>query len=100
MSQKVTLNAEDLYVLRSTVTHVDGAIDVRYYETVAAWNSAPVKATLFTDFDIGVAHMHMVSRELGHVTRADGGKEVFDVVPLYGEILNSPNGHTVHINRR
>lgn len=93
---KITLLEEHCWVLRSTRTRPSGSVDVLYYETPPMWNRSPVRATIFTSFEAGEAHLRLLKeRDLKNVRGwADGSFEVFDVVPLYGEILNSPNGTT------
>lgn len=90
--QKITLNADELFIIRSVKTSPEGVEETRYYESPSVWNSAPTKATMFTDFEIGEAHLNMMAeRDVRDSSWADGSTEVFDVVPLFGEILNSPN---------
>ncbi|USN13900.1 hypothetical protein PAPPERLAPAPP_02260 [Brevundimonas phage vB_BpoS-Papperlapapp] len=98
---KITLLEENCYVLRSTKTAPDGAVQVRYYMTPSTWTRAPHHGTIFHDFDIGEAHLRLLqTRDLrGAKGWADGSTEVFDVVPLYGEILQSPNGTTFEVKR-
>lgn len=87
MSNKITLLAEKLYIIRSIKTKPNGHVDTIYYMTPSLWNSSPMEATIFQNFEAGEAHMEM----LEHADWADGSTEVLDVVPLYGEILQSPN---------
>ncbi|USN15224.1 hypothetical protein KIKIMORA_00780 [Brevundimonas phage vB_BpoS-Kikimora] len=98
---KITFLEEHCWVLRSTRTRPDGAIDVSYYETPPMWTRAPTRATIFTSFEAGEAHLRLLKeRDLkGCKGWADGSIEVFDIVPLYGEILNSPNGTTIEVKR-
>lgn len=84
---KVTLLAERLYIIRSAKTKPTGEVDVRYYETPSVWNASPLQATIFQNYDAGEGHMQALER----ANWADGSTEVVDVVPLYGEILQSPN---------
>ncbi|UTC28742.1 hypothetical protein MARCHEWKA_02300 [Brevundimonas phage vB_BpoS-Marchewka] len=98
---KITLLEEHCWVLRSTKTSPDGVVRVVYYETPPMWNRAPTRATIFTSFEAGEAHLRLLrERDLrGLKGWADGSTEVFDVVPLYGEILHSPNGKTFEVKR-
>lgn len=90
--EKIKLEADKVYIIRSTKTSPKGQVTVRYYETPSIWNTSPAEATIFRDFDVGCAHLNMYhERDAAPNGWADGSKEVLDVVPLYGEILNSPN---------
>ena len=90
MSNKITLLAENLYIIRSTRTKLNGDVIVSYYETPSVWNRSPVKATIFTDYENGEAHLNMYhNRDAAPKGWADGSKEILDVVPLYGELLSN-----------
>lgn len=99
MAEKITLDAEDLYIIRSNRTKPCGEVVVTYYESPPCWNKAPVQATLFTSYEIAEAHMSLFRERDAGECWADGSVEVLDVVPLYGEILHSPNASTVHVKR-
>lgn len=96
---KITLLEENCWVIRATRTRTSGAVDVFYYETPPMWNRAPMRATIFTTFEAAEAHLRLLkTRDLKDCKGwADGTVETFDVVPLYGEILNSPNGKTITV---
>lgn len=92
MTAKITLKAEDLYIIRSISTFSDGQKKVQYYESPSVWNSSPLHVTLFTSYEAAESHLFMYdSRDKAKKGWADGRTEVMDVVPLYGEILQSPN---------
>ena len=92
MSHKITLLAENLYIIRSVRTKPDGVVITSYYETPSTWNTSPVKATIFTDYENGETHLNMYhNRDAAPKGWADGSKEIIDVVPLYGELQQSPN---------
>lgn len=96
-TEKITLNAERLYIIRSSRLLPDGTVVVRYYKTPAVWNTSPIEATIF-NYDAGVAHLRMYhERDKAKKGWADGSIETLDVVPLYGEILGSPNGKTINL---
>lgn len=87
MIEKITLLAADTYVIRSTRIKPNGVSLVAYYETPSTWNKNPTKATLFRDFEAAMGHLLLYNeRDKAKHGWADGSKELFDVVPLYGEI--------------
>lgn len=89
---KITLLSENLYIIRCVHTFVDGSTQTVYYMTPAVWTKAPPRATIFCDYDAAEAHLNMYhARDRAPLGWGDGRKEVLDVVPLYGEILSSPN---------
>ena len=92
-NEKVVLLAEKLYVMRSTRTKPDGEVRVTYYETPSTWNRSPMEAVIFQNYESGEGHLQLLrERDLkGMKGWADGSTEVIDIVPLYGEILTSPN---------
>lgn len=98
---KITLLAENLYIIRSTSTYPDGcSASVRYYVTPSTWTVAPTKATLFLSYEAGEAHLTMYHyRDKSSNGWADGRTEVLDVVPLYGEVLTSPNSTIVDMKK-
>lgn len=97
---KITLLAENLYLIRSTQTFVDGHVNVWYYETPSVWNKSPLRATLFQDYENGEGHLNMYhERDKGKGAWFDGRKEVLEVVPMYGELINSPNGKVIEIKK-
>ncbi len=100
MSGKITLLAENLYLIRSTRTKTNGEVIVSYYETPSTWNKSPMKATLFQDYENGEGHLTMYrERDAAKLGWADGSKEVLDVVPLYGELMQSPNAKHIEVKR-
>lgn len=98
---KVTLLAERLWLIRSQVSTPAGElVETRYYETVPAWNKSPMEATLFQNYEAAEAHLGMVRHNFNIYQpkgRADGNKEVFDIVSLYTEMLNSPNAKKITV---
>lgn len=95
-SNKITLLAERLYIIRSARTKPSGEVLTRYYETPSTWNMSPMEATIFQNYEAGEGHLAMYrKRDAAPKGWADGSTEVLDVVPLYGEILQSPNGSTI-----
>lgn len=91
----ITFPAADLWVIRSTRTR-EGEVRAMYYETPAIWNTAPTRATVFTSYEAAEGHLHLFhSRDKAPKGWADGSVEVLDVVPLYTEILHSPNGKAI-----
>lgn len=93
---KIKLAVENLYIIRSTRTKPDGEVIISYYETPSTWNKNPMKATVFQDYENGEGHLAMYNqRDKAKFGWADGSTEVLEVVPMYGEILNTPNA--VHI---
>jgi hypothetical protein len=98
---KVTLLSENLYIIRETRTHLDRQVVTRYYVTPSTWTTAPTQCTIFTDYDAGVGHLQLYrNRDLkGKTLWADGSTCVYDVVPLYGEIMQSPNGVDIEVKR-
>ena len=97
---KITLLAENLYIIRSTKTNPGGEVIISYYETPSTWNKAPMKATLFQDYENGEGHLAMYrKRDAAKLGWADGSTEVLDVVPLYGEMLNTPNSTHIEIKK-
>lgn len=98
--EKISLSADRLYIIRSRRERPDGQVTVRYYETPAVWNASPMEATVFQNYESGAAHLRMYhERDRPKRGWADGSVEVLDVVPLYGEIINSPNGVSIRIDR-
>lgn len=97
---KITLLAENLYIIRSTSTHTDGSTSVEYYMTPVMWTKAPTRATIFQQYEAGEAHLNMYyRRDKSDKWWADGRTEVLDVVPLYGEVLTSPNSTIVNMKK-
>lgn len=92
---KITFLAVDLWVIRSTRTK-DGEARVLYYETPSIWNRSPPSATVFTSYEAAEAHLHLFhKRDKAPKGWADGSVEVLDVVPLFTEILHSPNARVI-----
>lgn len=84
---KITLLAENLYIIRSTQTLTDGSVRVSYYESPIMWNTSPTMATIFQNYDAGEAHLTMYyKRDKAPKGWFDGRKEIMEVVPLYGEM--------------
>lgn len=97
---KITLLSENLYIIRCIHTFVDGSTSTLYYMTPAMWTKAPTRATIFCDYDAGTAHMNMYhKRDRSPRGWADGRTEILDVVPLYGEIITSPNATVVEVKK-
>ncbi len=98
---KITLLEENCWVLRSTKTRLDGTKDVKYFMTIPKWTHAPTAATIFHDEETGDIFRQMVvaDRPKDYKGWADGSTEVLDVVPLYGEILTSPNAKKIQIKK-
>lgn len=92
MANKITLNGENLFILRSTKTKPDGSKTVSYYESRTMWNSNPLRSTIFTDYDAAHHHQHEVWVKRPPKGWTDGSTEVLDVVPLLGEVKLSPYG--------
>ena len=90
-----------MWIIRTTWTwpHEPGREPkVMYYMTPAMWTASPIDATMFMDYDAGSAHMIMMQqRDKASKGWFDKREEVIEVVPLYGEILNSPNGVDLHV---
>ena len=83
---KLTLLAENLYIIRETKTSADKKTTrVMYYVTPSSWDASPMNATIFQDIDAGETHLAMM-RERDYAPWADGSTSVFDVVPMYGAI--------------
>lgn len=88
--KKIALDEDRLFVIRSVRTKPNGKPIIMYYESPAVWNKSAVFATLFRDYDIGVAHLTMFNqRDQAKNGWADGSKEVLDVVPLYGCLVKT-----------
>lgn len=86
--QKITLLAENLFVMKSVRTYKGEPDSTLYYMTPAMWARSPMSATIFTDYDAATAHMVMLrTRDLKNVKNADGESETLDIVPLYGELI-------------
>jgi len=101
MGEKIELSAERLYIMRATYTHTDGRIEVRYYETPSMWNKSPMEATIFQNYESGEGHLNrFVKRDKAKGGWFDGRKEVLEIVPLYGEILQSPNAKRIEVRRK
>ena len=97
---KITLDAEKLYLIRSTSIFKDGTTEVRYYEAPSCWNKSPMHCVIFTDYDQAVGHLQMYhKRDKAPKGWADGRTEYIDVVPMYHEILLSPNSIEIEIKK-
>jgi len=105
MSEKITLLAENLFIIRTTMTwpndsNKNDKKEVRYYETPSTWNTSPTAATIFQNYEAGEAHLNMYNRrDKAPKGWMDGRKEIIEVVPLYGEILLSPNAKKIEIRK-
>lgn len=95
------MRAEKLYVIRSVRTKDGKPFKTEYYMTPAMWTKNPIDATIFCDYDAGTAHLNLFrTRDWGPDTKwQDGAVEEFDVVPLYGEIIQSPNATHIEIKK-
>lgn len=103
MNDKVTFLAENLFIIRTTMTwpNEPERKEVRYYETPSTWNKSPMEATIFQNYDAGEGHLHMYhKRDKAPKGWFDGRKEIIEVVPLVGEIINSPNSIKININKK
>lgn len=92
---KITLDGDKLYVIRSTRIKPDGSKHVSYFMSRKMWTRSPVSATIFCDYDAACHLQYDVHQDAPKKGWADGSTEVFDVVPLIGEIMLSPNGVTI-----
>lgn len=99
-TNKLTMLAETLYIIRSRKLKAGKLLKTIYYETPAMWNTSPMAATIFRTFEAGEAHLNMYhKRDKPQLGWADGSIEQLDVVPLHGEILQSPNAIRLEIKR-
>lgn len=97
---KIAFNVDDLYIIRSICTWKDGAKKISYYESPSVWNNSPTKATIFTSYEAAESHFNMYhTRDKAPLGWSDNRKEVIDVVPLHGEIVNSPNVFKMKMDR-
>lgn len=101
MNRRLTLHADDLWVIRSVRTPPAGESRTMYYETPSTWNKAPTMATIFTTYEAAAAHLTLFQqRDAAPKGWADGSTELLDVVPLWSEIQHSPNGVSFTVKKR
>lgn len=86
---KITLLAENCWLLRSTMTWADGSIKQCYYVTPSCWNTNPTGATIFPTFEDAEVHMNIAHKNRAPLGWADGRTEIFDVVLLSGAIMST-----------
>lgn len=90
---KITLLAENCWVIRSTRTKPSGEVIVAYYCTPSTWNRAPVRATIFSDYEAAEGHLNLYhKRDRAPLGWADGSTEVIDIVPLHGAVVGASGG--------
>lgn len=87
---KITLLAEDCWVVRST--RVDPSKNnkvtkVCYYCTPSCWSSSPLSATIFRRWDDAQVQVHLCDKDRPPLGWADGSIEYFDAVTLYGSVM-------------
>lgn len=84
---KITLLAENCFVIRSTRTKPSGEVVVSYYGTPSTWFRAPVRATIFSDYECAEGHLNLYhKRDRAPLGWADGSREVFDIVGLHAAV--------------
>ena len=95
MVEKITLNADKAYVIRSRHTIGLAVIRTEYYMHHTIWTSCPTDATIYRDLDAAEKQVYTL-----RYTHAPFVKDcILEAVPLYGEIITSPNGKTMIVKR-